>query len=61
MAYTVNEGESVEACAVITTADFTVTAALSGVDGSAIGRNSLDCANNYIGAPLIIKWELTPQ
>lgn len=37
-----NEGESVEVCAIITATDSTVTAALSVVDGSAIGRNSSD-------------------
>lgn len=42
IAYTVNEGESVEVCAVITATDSTVTAALSVVDGSATGRNSSD-------------------
>lgn len=40
MLYTVNEGGSVEVCAIITVTDSTVTATLLGVDGSAIGRNS---------------------
>lgn len=40
-AYTVDEGEAVEVCAIITIGtDSTVTASLLGVDGSAIGKES---------------------
>lgn len=49
-----NEGESVEVCAVITTTDSTVIAALNVVDGSAIGTNSSESVHTIT----VVKWKM---
>ena len=48
-----NEGESVEVCAIITATDSTVIAALNVVDGSAIGTNSSESVHTIT----VVKWK----